>query len=121
MTSEYMKVDPIPIHIDNIASVATIENAKYHAQPKYIDIKHHWIRKVVSDGDIAPVLIPRAGNIADAFYRPLPRMVHEKFFGMMGLSQQTKTATEGCATPPDSDRLVGLLVGLLVLSSYRAF
>ncbi|EDR06651.1 retrovirus-related pol polyprotein [Laccaria bicolor S238N-H82] len=69
---------PAILHGDNAASIALTLNTKGHARAKHIDIRHHYIRERVAEGEIGLVQIPSEENLADIFTKPLPRITHQK-------------------------------------------
>jgi hypothetical protein len=69
---------PAILHGDNAASIALTLNTKGHAHAKHIDIRHHYIRERVAEGEIGLVQIPSEENLADIFTKPLPRVTHQK-------------------------------------------
>ena len=69
---------PAILHGDNAASIALTLNTKGHARAKHIDIRHHYIRERVAEGEIGLVQIPSEENLADIFTKPLPRVIHQK-------------------------------------------
>ena len=45
-------VKPATIFEDNKLAICLTKNPRYHGRAKHIDIKHHFIRQRVQDGDI---------------------------------------------------------------------
>lgn len=76
---------PAVLHGDNAASIALTLNTKGHARAKHIDIRHHYIRERVAEGEIQLVQIPSEENLADIFTKPLPRVTHQKLIRALKL------------------------------------
>lgn len=69
---------PAVLHGDNAASIALTLNTKGHACAKHINIRHHYIRERVAEGQIELVQIPSKENLADILTKLLPRVTHQK-------------------------------------------
>ena len=69
---------PAILHGDNASSIALTLNTKGHARAKHIDIRHHYIRERVSNGEIKIVHVPSEDNLADILTKPLQRVSHQK-------------------------------------------
>lgn len=76
---------PAMLHGDNAASIALTLNTKGHARAKHIDIRHHYIRERVAEGEIGLVQIPSEENLADIFTKSLPRVTHQKLIRALKL------------------------------------
>ena len=51
---------------------------KGHAHAKHIDIRHHYIRKHISNGEIKVVQVPSEDNLVDLLTKPLNCVTHQK-------------------------------------------
>ena len=54
-----LKFDIIPILCDNTSTTAMSENPVQHSKTKHIQIKYHFIREHVEDGNIEMLFVPR--------------------------------------------------------------
>jgi hypothetical protein len=61
-------------------------DAKGHACVKQIDIREHFIRERVADGDIEVVRTESANNLADIFTKVLPHDAHIAVVRALGLT-----------------------------------
>ena len=61
----------VPIKCDNTSAISLSKNPIQHSRSKHIDIKHHFIRDHVSNGDIALEFIDTNNQLADIFTKPL--------------------------------------------------
>jgi hypothetical protein len=77
--------DPVPICSDNQGSISITSNAVMDTHSKHIDIRYHYIRSVVADGNIKLYFIEGAENPADMFTKNLVCPKFEKFRAMLGL------------------------------------
>ena len=67
----YGKKVEIVLNVDNQGAVALSKNKVSQQRSKHIDVKFHFIRDHVDSGNLCPVHVPTALNIADAFTKPL--------------------------------------------------
>ncbi len=77
---------PTTLLIDNQSAIALAENPIFHVQTKHIDVRHHWVREKVEDGNVELEYIPTADQTADIFTKPLDSVKFEKFRDDLGLS-----------------------------------
>jgi hypothetical protein len=76
---------PILINGDNTGSL-DLENPEQRA--KHIDIRMHYVRQEVRNGNITLNYIPTANQTADGFTKPLSGPKHESFLGSINLRQK---------------------------------
>jgi hypothetical protein len=67
---------PVSLFGDNQGSIALTKNPEYHRRTKHIDIRHHFIREKVEDGEIDIQYCATEHMLADIMTKPLPA---EKF------------------------------------------
>ena len=79
---------PAILHVDNNSSIALAQSTQGHSRAKHIDIRHHYIRERVQEGDIDVRHIPSSENLADICTKPLPRAAHSYLINLMGLMGQ---------------------------------
>ena len=48
------------------------KNQVHHERPKYIDVRHHFIRQIVEDKTVFLTKIAGEDNAADMFTKPVP-------------------------------------------------
>jgi hypothetical protein len=63
----------IDFMVDNKSAMALMKNPVHHERSKHIQIKYHFIREAVETGDIRPVIIGTAGQLADLLTKALPK------------------------------------------------
>ncbi|CAK5277520.1 unnamed protein product [Mycena citricolor] len=76
---------PIPLRGDNLGSISLTETTKGHGLAKHIDIRYHYIRDRVNDGDISVTSVPGKENVADILTKALGRADHERICHSLGL------------------------------------
>jgi len=70
-------VSNIPLLCDNTSAINLTKNQIQHSGTKHIEIRHHFIRDHVSNGDHEIQFIEIEKQLADIFTKPLPK---ERFF-----------------------------------------
>lgn len=65
--------DGIPLAIDNASALKLTRNPEFHGRTKHINIRHHFIRECVGQGDIIPEWVAGKENPADLFTKALAR------------------------------------------------
>jgi hypothetical protein len=78
---------PTTLYIDNQSAIAIARNPEFHDRTKHIEIRHHFLRQLVDNKEIAPLYLPTGEQIADALTKGLSREKHEKFANAMGLRE----------------------------------
>jgi hypothetical protein len=68
---------------DNQGCIALAENPVMHKRTKHIDVKHHFIRERVESGEIEVQYVPTRDQLADMLTKPLKRIDHERFRGVV--------------------------------------
>ncbi|WP_208092525.1 Ty1/Copia family ribonuclease HI, partial [Escherichia coli] len=63
--------EKIPIFCDSTSAIAIANNPVLHSRTKHIDIRYHFIRDHVMNGDVELYFIPTDSQIADIFTKPL--------------------------------------------------
>jgi len=67
---------PTTLYCDNTSAIALTLSTKGHQRAKHIDIRHHYIRERVSDGQITLQHVPLVDNIMDVFTKALTKALH---------------------------------------------
>ena len=66
-----IKLDCILIKCDNISAINLSKNPIQHSKTKHIDIRHHFLRDYVQNGDISLEFVDTNYQLADIFTKPL--------------------------------------------------
>ena len=92
----------IPLAIDNASALKLTKNPEFHGRTKHINIRHHFIRECVEQGEIAPEWISGKTNPADLFTKALARPLFfenvSRLGGGMPVSS-TSSASKGHERP----------------------
>jgi hypothetical protein len=70
---------PGVLYCDNRGAVDLTKTTKSHSKVKHIDIRHHFIRELVHEGELKVEPVCGDANPADLFTKPLLRQLHEKY------------------------------------------
>ena len=65
--------ETIPLAIDNASALKLTKNPEFHGRTKHINIRHHFIRECVEQGNIKPEWISGKTNPADLFTKALSK------------------------------------------------
>ena len=76
---------PTIIRTDNQGSIALAKNPIYHARTKHIDIRYHFIREKVEDGEVELSFCRTDDMTADVLTKGLSKEKHWRFSEGMGL------------------------------------
>lgn len=68
----YQSDIPTCLFVDNQSSIRLIKNPVFHKRTKHIDIRYHYIREQVENGEISVEYISTDLQRADIFTKPLP-------------------------------------------------
>jgi len=63
--------EPTVLMEDNQSAIAIAKNPQFHGRAKYIDIRHHFIREKVNEGDIKLEYCPTDDLIEDMLTKGL--------------------------------------------------
>jgi len=64
--------DPIMVSCDNQSVVHLTNDRMFHERTKHIDIRYHFVRNVISEGNVLVKKISTEENPADMLTKPLP-------------------------------------------------
>jgi len=67
----------IDVFCDSQSAICLSKNQVHHARTKHIDVRFHFIREIISKGDIRLLKIGTADNPADMLTKVI---AHEKFW-----------------------------------------
>ena len=80
------------LNTDSEGSLALSKNPEFHARTKNINIKIHWVREVISSGNVSVYWIKGEDNVADVFTKPLDRILFNKNVNRLGLSGDERSS-----------------------------
>ena len=77
--------DATEIWCDNKSAIAMTRNPAYHARAKHIEVKHHYIRRLVSEGKVELKFCGTNDQSADLFTKSLAQAKHQFFMEKIGI------------------------------------
>ena len=77
--------EAVLIYSDSTSALAYAKDPKYHGKSKHIDIRHHYIRDMVAQGEVVLRHISSGSMVADPLTKPIARDVFVSHFSSMGL------------------------------------
>ena len=72
-------IEDVLINVDNQGAINLAKNPVNHQRSKHIDIKYHFIRSEIQNGNVKLHHIPTDNNVADIFTKPATRPKLERF------------------------------------------
>ena len=79
------EINPTMLHEDNQGAIELVKNNKNHSRTKHIDVRHHFIRSHIENGNITIQYIPTENQIADILTKALPAEKFEKHRDALGM------------------------------------
>ena len=73
------------VHCDSQSAIHLTKNQMYHERTKHIDVRYHFIREIIGQGQIAVKKIGTEDNPADMFTKPLPRLKFKHCLDLIGV------------------------------------
>ena len=73
------------IYADNQGAIALAKDPKFHQRTKHIDLRYHFIREKVENGDIQLEYMHTSRQMADGFTKALPKDAFYRFRDAVGL------------------------------------
>ena len=77
---------PTLIRGDNDRSIVMAKNPQFHKRSKHIDIRWHWVCKLVEEGTVTIEDCRDPEQTADVLTKALPHQKHNKHVAEMGLT-----------------------------------
>jgi len=70
---------PSNLYCDNQGAICLSKDATFHGRTKHIDVHFHFIRQIITSGNIKLIYIPTEKMVADIFTKSLARVKFERF------------------------------------------
>ena len=80
-----IKQDKYVLHCDSQSAIHLAKNPAFHSKTKHIDLRYHWIRQVLEEGQLQLEKIHTDENPADMFTKILPKTKQELCRRLVGL------------------------------------
>jgi len=68
-----LKVSKVSLLCDNTSAINLTKNQVQHSRTKHIEIRHHFIRDHVTNGDCEIQFVATESQLADIFIKPLSK------------------------------------------------
>jgi len=68
-----VRLSKVPLYYDNTGAINLTKNPIQHSKTKHIEIRHHFIRDHVQNGDCEIKFVKTENQLADLFAKPLAR------------------------------------------------
>ncbi|CAI7854758.1 unnamed protein product [Closterium sp. NIES-54] len=75
----------VPVFVDNQSAIALAQNACLHGRTKHMQIRWHFIREMVANGEVILRWCPTNRPAADILTKPLPFEWHSVCMSLMGM------------------------------------
>jgi len=73
------------IQVDNKSAIELAKNPVNHERSKHIDVRFHFIRDHVKEGNVELVHVASQDQVADIFTKPLPTVLLERCKKLLGM------------------------------------
>ena len=80
-----IKPECVSIKCDNTSAINLSKNPIQHSRTKHIDIKHHFIRDLVSNKEVKIEYVSTLNQLADIFTKALPSDQFVKLRNELGI------------------------------------
>ena len=77
----------VTLYSDSITALAYAKDPKYHRKFKHFEIKYHFIRDMVVQGEVVMKHISTGSMVVDPLTKPIARDVFQSHVGSMGLNR----------------------------------
>ena len=77
--------EAVTLYYDSTTALVYAKDPKYHGKSKHIEIKYHFIRDMVAQGEVVMKHSSTRSMVADLLTKPIARDVFQSHVGSMGL------------------------------------
>lgn len=77
--------EPTSIMCDNTSAIKISKNQVMHSRTKHIDIRYHFLKERVAEGEVKLDFIPTTEQVACIFTKPLPKDVFKYLYKKLGV------------------------------------
>ena len=75
----------VPIKCDDTSAINLTKNLVHHSRAKHIEIRHHFIRDHVVNGNVNAEFVSTENQLADIFTKPLDKLRYDFFRNEIGM------------------------------------
>ena len=79
-------VMPITLYVDNNSAIELMKNPVFHERSKHIDIRYHFIRECVEEGQIIVEHVDSKDQRVDILTKALAHVKHGEIRSMIGVT-----------------------------------
>ena len=72
LEEHYISQRSVTIHCDSMSAIYLAKNQVFHARTKHIDVRYHFVRDVLEDGDVEIVKVHTKDNPVDMLTKVVP-------------------------------------------------
>jgi transposase InsO family protein len=87
--------DPVKIYEDNQGSIALAKNPEFHKRTKHIDIRYHFVREKVEDGQVVLQYVSTTDMLADIMTKAITAVQFEVLRSKLGIQGATAVKSSG--------------------------
>jgi len=73
------------IRVDNKSTIELAKNSVNHERSKHIDVRFHFIREQVKEGNVELEHVESCAQVADMFTKPMPSFLFENDKMILGM------------------------------------
>ena len=84
----YRQKNPTQLLGDNQGAIALAKNPGNHPRTKHIQLRYHFIRFAIADGQILLDYVPTGDMAADGLTKGLTGEKHKRFLSLLGLKDR---------------------------------
>ena len=81
------QVPPVEMKVDNRSSLELMKNPVFHGRSKHIDIRFHFIRECIENGEITVKHVCSRAQKADILTKALGRLMFEEMRSSIGVEK----------------------------------
>ena len=85
LADDDLQLSKVPQYCDIISSIAIANNVVLHSKIKHIEIRYHFIRDHVMNGEVELHFIPTEFQLADLFTKPLDESRFNMLISELGM------------------------------------
>lgn len=86
---------PTVLHSNNLGAIHLTSKSIFHGRTKHIEIQYHWIREIVTSGQLVIKHCPTEMMIADMLTKSLGKPQCVKLSSLLGMKPALTSSLEG--------------------------
>jgi hypothetical protein len=81
----------LTVYEDNQGAIALAKNPEFHKRTKHIDIRYHFVREKVEDGQVCLQYCPTQDMLADIMTKPIPAVQFDVLRTKLGVQDAVES------------------------------